>query len=445
MKSTVDYYFREYAPTCVTQKVDTLILKKKEMNDAVKDKINEVFTTCERIIDHYIPDATYELPEVDEDASVFSRMNVLSHEITTRVCDRFLPFLTEKNETMKMQLKQKQEEMKPLVESLNKVKDQCVETVKPVVEPFAPITTPLFALIALILSTVYLVLKTVVLDPACYVYSRCKKTCADCQADFKADENGKRPIVAKATTAYNQAKDALLALFLDENGKVTMDKFQELCKTKEEEYTKLVKENVTAEKLQAFVETASKQVKSVVDEKMVAPVKSAEEEGKKYYDELVKLFTNEKGQFDVSRVQAMVGKSGEELKKVLEAAKAKVADGKEVVMKEATEKVTELGDVVASRLEGVRDYTLTLVSVVVGVLLLFPTICFLLTVFVISYVIDLDQIVPSPAMKKIISAIDTMEIKENKDGNRTTVTIEYDSEKPATKPAAKPVEDDDEL
>lgn len=76
-----------------------------------------------------------------------------------------------------------------------------------------------------------------------------------------------------------------------------------------------------------------------------------------------------------------------------------------------------------------------------GVLLLFPTICFLLTVFVISYVIDLDQIVPSPAMKKIISAIDTMEIKENKDGNRTTVTIEYDSEKPA----AKPVEDDDEL
>lgn len=114
-------------------------------------------------------------------------------------------------------------------------------------------------------------------------------------------------------------------------------------------------------------------------------------------------------------------------------------------MKEATEKVTELGDVVASRLEGVRDYTLTLVSVVVGVLLLFPTICFLLTVFVISYVIDLDQIVPSPAMKKIISAIDTMEIKENKDGNRTTVTIEYDSEKPATKPAAKPVEDDDEL
>ena len=54
----------------------------------------------------------------------------------------------------------------------------------------------------------------------------------------------------------------------------------------------------------------------VVDEKMVAPVKSAEEEGKKYYDELVKLFTNEKGQFDVSRVQAMAGKSGEELKKV---------------------------------------------------------------------------------------------------------------------------------
>ena len=143
MKSTVDYYFRAYAPTCVTQKVDTLILKKKEMNDAVKDKINEVFTTCERIIDHYIPDATYERPEVDEDASVFSRMNVLSHEITTRVCDRFLPFLTEKNETMKTQLKQKQEEMKPLVESLNKVKDQCVETVKPVVEPFAPITTPL--------------------------------------------------------------------------------------------------------------------------------------------------------------------------------------------------------------------------------------------------------------------------------------------------------------
>ena len=54
--------------------------------------------------------------------------------------------------------------------------------------------------------------------------------------------------------------------------------------------------------------------------------------------------------------------------------------------------------------------------------------------------LDLDQIVPSPAMKKIISAIDTMEIQENKDGNKTTVTIKYDSDK-----AEKPIEDDDEL
>ena len=84
--------------------------------------------------------------------------------------------------------------------------------------------------------------------------------------------------------------------------------------------------------------------------------------------------------------------------------------------------------------------SLTLVSVFVGIMLLFPTICFLMTVFVISYVIDLDQIVPSPAMKKIISAIDTMEIQENKDGNKTTVTIKYDSDK-----AEKPIEDDDEL
>lgn len=441
MKSTVDYYFRAYAPSCVTQKVDSLILKKKEIDDAVKDKINEVFTTCERIIDHYIPDTTYERPAVDEDACVFSRMNMLSHEITTRVCDHFLPFLTEKNDSMKTQLKQKTEEMKPMMDTLNKVKDQCVETVKPVVEPFYPITTPLFALIVLIFSTIYLILKTVVYDPVYYVYGLCKKTCTDCSDDFKADEKGNRPIVAKATAVYNQAKDALMALFVDENGKVTMDKFQELCKTKKEEYEKLVKENVTAEKLQAFLEEASKQVKSVVDEKMVAPVKNAEEEGKKYYDELVKLFTNEEGKFDVSRVQEMVGKSGEELKKVLEVAKGKMADGKEVVVKEATKKVTELGDVVSSRLEGVRDYTLTMVSVMVGLLLLFPTICFLMTVFVISYIIDLDQIVPSPAMKKIISAIDTMEIKENTDGNRTTVTIKYDSEKPV----AKPVEDDDEL
>ena len=441
MKSTVDYYFRAYAPTCVTQKVDDLIVKRKEIDESVKNKINSVFNTCERIVDHYIPDSTYERPEVDEDADVFTRMNVLSRDISTRICNRFLPFLTENHQKVEEHLKEKSEEVKPVIESLKK---QCVETVKPVVEPFSPVTTPVFALLTLIVSTLYLIWKTVVVDPVSYVYATCKKTLTHYEeglkADMKPDEKGQRPIVAKATTAYNQVKDGVMALFLDEQGKVTLDKFQTLCKTKKDEYEKLVKENVTSEKLQAFFNSASEQVKSVVDEKMVTPVKAAEVEGKKYCDELVALFTNEEGRFDISKLQGMAGKSGEELKKVLEVAKGKMADGKELVMKEATEKVTELGDSVTSRVERVRDYTLTLVSVFVGIMLLFPTICFLMTVFVISYVIDLDQIVPSPAMKKIISAIDTMEIQENKNGNKTTVTIKYDSDK-----AEKPIEDDDEL
>ena len=54
MKSTVDYYFRAYAPTCVTQKVDDLIVKRKEIDESVKNKINSVFNTCERIVDEII-------------------------------------------------------------------------------------------------------------------------------------------------------------------------------------------------------------------------------------------------------------------------------------------------------------------------------------------------------------------------------------------------------
>ena len=91
--------------------------------------------------------------------------------------------------------------------------------------------------------------------------------------------------------------------------------------------------------------------------------------------------------------------------------------------------VVALGYALYRQVEQLRANAVSIVSVAMGLVLLFPTVCFLLGVFVLSLFIDIDEITPSPAMKKILSAIDTMEVDTKTEGSKTQVTIKYDDSK----------------
>lgn len=418
-----DRLFRTYAPTFLTEQVDKLHEKRTLLDAAVKEKVNKVFDTCERIVDYYIPDDSFERP-VLENPDVFKRMGAFSHELSVRFCDRYLPFV-------KME-KTEEGEKRPVTESIKeplmKVKEQCVETVKPVIAPLNPVLTPLMSLVVLVFSTLYLVLKTVVLDPVSYLYTLLQTYLTQVKGDFAADADGNYPIVGKATTAYNYVMDEVYPLFVDEEGKVTLKKFQELCQTKGAEYQRLVKEKVTEENLKAFLSKTETEVKKVVEEKM-EPVRANEKTAKGYWEELVKVFSNEKGEFSVEKVKVMAGESGSKLKELLQVSLKKVGDSKDEVLKTASEKAKDVTEQVKSQLLVVRANAVSIVSVAMGLVLLFPTVCFLLGVFVLSLFIDIDEITPSPAMKKILSAIDTMEVDTKTEGSKTQVTIKYDDSK----------------
>ena len=418
-----DRLFRTYAPSFLTEQVDRLHEKKTALDAAVKEKVNQVFDTCERIVDHYIPDDSFERPTL-ENPDVFKRMGAFSHELSVRICDRYLPF-------MKLE-KTEGGEKRPLAESIKepimKAKKQCVEKVKPVIAPLNPVLTPLMSLVVLVFSTLYLVVKTVVLDPVCYLYTLMQSYIAQMKGDFVADADGNYPIVGKATTAYNYVMDEVYPLFVDEEGKVTLKKFQELCQTKGAEYQRLLKEKVTEENLKAFLSKTETEVKKAVEEKM-EPVRANEKTAKGYWEELVKVFSNEKGEFSVEKVRAMAGESGSQLKELLQTSMKRVGDSRDEMLKSASEKAKGVTEQVKSQLLEVRANAVSIASVAMGLLLLFPTVCFLLGVFVLSLFIDIDEITPSPAMKKILSALDTMEVDTKTEGSKTQVTIKYDDSK----------------
>ena len=76
-----------------------------------------------------------------------------------------------------------------------------------------------------------------------------------------------------------------------------------------------------------------------------------------------------------------------------------------------------------------KTNAVSFISIAMGFVLFFPTISFLLTVFVLSLFIDIDAVAPSPTMKKILSAIDTMEVSKQTEGSVTEVTVKYDDAK----------------
>ena len=412
VQGNLDRIFRAYAPSFVTEKVDQLHDKSTALDIAVREKINKVFSVCERIVEHYIPDESFERPEMDENTDVFTRMSSFSRELSTRICDKFLPFV--KVEKEKLQKRCEPMDVKPLVESIkNKVK----ETVEPVFTPFTPIITPLVSLFLIIFSTIYLFCRTVFMDPMLYLYSLYKKYSTQVKNEFVADSDGNYPIVSKATTAYNYVMDEIYPIFIDSDGKITLEKFQSLCKTKSVEYQTLLKEKVTEENLRALLSKTEDGVKAAM-----APVRENEKIAKGYYEELVKLFSEDEGHFTTEKLTGMVGESGSQLKSIL-------TKGVKVISDTTSEKVESVKKEVLNRWDEMKTNAVSFISVAMGFVLFFPTISFLLTVFVLSLFIDIDAVAPSPTMKKILSAIDTMEVSKQTEGSVTEVTVKYDDAK----------------
>lgn len=379
-------------------------MKKDSISQAVKDKIDDVFGVCERVVDYCIPDEQCERPEYGKDYDVFSRMSDFSYDVSARICRRFLPYVSEpiedcQEEHCEEQDKKKraQPSLRSLKEPLLKMKDQCIESVKPVVSPFSPITTPLLSLIVLLFSTIRLAFCTIFVDPVLYIIQKLRSFITAGKHELTPDENGKVPVVSLAEDLYAKASNEMVELFTDADGHVSLSKFQQLCKDKSVEYQQLLHDHVTAEKLQAFLSDRGNEVKEAMGTKL-EPVKKAGKEGMMYYQQLVDLFADEEGKFSVQKIQDMAGKSGNELKNVLGKAKGAWEAGK----KDVVEKAKELNGAVHKRVEKMKRQAMSSMSVLVGIVALFPTIGMLLTVFVLSYFVDVKKILPEQEDEKVI-------------------------------------------
>ena len=367
----MDTYIRAYAPEFITQKVDDWLLKRDSLNLAVKEKMGEVFDVCERIVDYYIPNEQCQRPKYDKDFDVFSRMTDFSHDISARICYRFLPYLSEHIEddvalsipnpfSKKSNSVESSSSSVPPArrQSLKELKERCVATVEPVVSPFSPIVTPIVSLFVLFFSTLRLLFCTLVLDPLSTLFATLSNLCKTTQHTLQT--RGNAAVTEFAADLWQQARNECVSLFTDENGNVSLTKFQERCGARASEYQQLLQERVTAGKLLELFGETRKQLES------------AQLEGNRHAKELVALFSDAEGKFTLEKVQPMVGKSAEELGRVLGEGKQQLEQWN----------------------EGMKRKAESIVWLMLNVVALVPTVALLAGGLACSYVMDVKMLLP---------------------------------------------------
>ena len=356
----------------MTQKVDDWLSKRDSLNLAMKQKMGEVFDVCERIVDYYIPDEQCERPEYGDDFDVFTRMTEFSHDISARICYRFLPYLSEHIEDdaslplpnpfskkSKSSDSSSSNSIPPKHrQSLHELKERCVATVEPVVSPFSPIVTPLFSLFVLFFSTLRLLFRTLIMDPLAAFFAYLSTLLQSTQHTLET--RGNAAVTEFAADLWQQARTECVSLFTDENGNVSLAKFQERCGARAAAYQQLLQERVTAGKLLELFGETRKQLES------------AQLEGNRHAKELVTLFSDSEGKFTLSKVQPMVGKSAEELRRVLGEGKQQLEQWNEGMKRKAESTMWLLLNVVA----------------------LVPTVALLVGGFALSYVMDVKTLLP---------------------------------------------------
>ena len=356
----------------MTQKVDDWLSKRDSLNLAMKQKMGEVFDVCERIVDYYIPDEQCERPEYDDDFDVFTRMTEFSHDISARICYRFLPYLSEHIEDdaslplpnpfskkSKSADSSSSNSIPPKHrQSLHELKERCVATVEPVVSPFSPIVTPLFSLFVLFFSTLRLLFRTLIMDPLAAFFAYLSTLLQSTQHTLET--RGNAAVTEFAADLWQQARTECVSLFTDENGNVSLAKFQERCGARAAAYQQLLQERVTAGKLLELFGETRKQLES------------AQLEGNRHAKELVTLFSDSEGKFTLSKVQPMVGKSAEELRRVLGEGKQQLEQWN----------------------EGMKRKAGSAMWLVLNVVALVPTVALLVGGFALSCVMDVKTLLP---------------------------------------------------
>lgn len=338
----------------------------------MKQKMGDVFDVCERIVDYYIPDEQCERPEYGDDFDVFTRMTEFSHDISARICYRFLPYLSEHIEDdtslplpnpfskkSKSSDSSNSNSIPPKHrQSLHELKERCVATVEPVVSPFSPIVTPLFSLFVLFFSTLRLLFRTLIMDPLAAFFAYLSTLLQSTQHTLET--RGNAAVTEFAADLWQQARTECVSLFTDENGNVSLAKFQERCGARAAAYQQLLQERVTAGKLLELFGETRKQLES------------AQLEGNRHAKELVTLFSDPAGKFTLSKVQPMVGKSAEELRRVLGEGKQQLEQWN----------------------EGMKRKAGSAMWLVLNVVALVPTVALLVGGFALSCVMDVKTLLP---------------------------------------------------
>ena len=395
----------------MTQKVDNWLSKRDSLNLAMKQKMGDVFDVCERIVDYYIPDEQCERPEYGDDFDVFTRMTEFSHDISARICYRFLPYLSEHIEDdtslplpnpfskkSKSADSSSSNSIPPKHrQSLHELKERCVATVEPVVSPFSPIVTPLFSLFVLFFSTLRLLFRTLIMDPLAAFFAYLSTLLQSTQHTLET--RGNAAVTEFAADLWQQARTECVSLFTDENGNVSLAKFQERCGARAAAYQQLLQERVTAGKLLELFGETRKQLES------------AQLEGNRHAKELVALFSDPAGKFTLSKVQPMVGKSAEELRRVLGEGKQQLEQWN----------------------EGMKRKAGSTMWLVLNVVALVPTVALLVGGFALSCVMDVKTLLPKAVCAQM----------KNMKGSDVKMV------KPCTEPEAEEAEEsnerDDEL
>ena len=377
----------------------------------MKQKMGDVFDVCERIVDYYIPDEQCERPEYGDDFDVFTRMTEFSHDISARICYRFLPYLSEHIEDdaslplpnpfskkSKSSDSSSSNSIPPKHrQSLHELKERCVATVEPVVSPFSPIVTPLFSLFVLFFSTLRLLFRTLIMDPLAAFFAYLSTLLQSTQHTLET--RGNAAVTEFAADLWQQARTECVSLFTDENGNVSLAKFQERCGARAAAYQQLLQERVTAGKLLELFGETRKQLES------------AQLEGNRHAKELVALFSDPAGKFTLSKVQPMVGKSAEELRRVLGEGKQQLEQWN----------------------EGMKRKAGSAMWLVLNVVALVPTVALLVGGFALSCVMDVKTLLPKAVCAQM----------KNMKGSDVKMV------KPCTEPEAEEAEEsnerDDEL
>ncbi|KAK8812457.1 hypothetical protein WA158_007691 [Blastocystis sp. Blastoise] len=136
------------------------------------------------------------------------------------------------------------------------------------------------------------------------LFDQLRTSCTDCVGQLKDKMN---PYYEH----YENLMKESLKIFVDEDGKFTLKQFEELAKTKVNETSNGLKDQLTIEALENLLMNKFHVSQETMDHTFI-PIS---ENVKKQYKDVLDLVTDEKGNFTVDKIRNMIGQSADEYMK----------------------------------------------------------------------------------------------------------------------------------